>query len=48
MRKLRRDLLACNNCIAGDDCPVLAQVNAVIDSALQAAWDIWQPDQTQP
>ena len=45
LRQLRRDLLACRSCAHVTDCPVLAQFQAVVESALQEVWDEWNSGQ---
>jgi hypothetical protein len=41
MRKLRRDLDACNRCPAYESCPILMEFNAAVQTAIQEINDEW-------
>jgi hypothetical protein len=41
VRKLRRSLRRCGRCEAADGCPILAQIDAAIDAALQEVSQEW-------
>jgi hypothetical protein len=41
MRKLRRDLLACQSCDAAEDCPVLREFNLNVTAAIDQITDEW-------
>jgi hypothetical protein len=41
MRKLRRDLAACSRCPAYETCPILVEINAAIQNAIQEVNDEW-------
>ena len=43
VRKLRRDLKACDSCLVGvNACPLLQNLNSTIQSAIQQVVDEWQ------
>ena len=41
MRKLRRDLDACNRCPANEGCPILMEFNAAVQTAITEVNDEW-------
>jgi hypothetical protein len=41
LRKLKRDLKACEKCPENDDCPILADFRSLVNTAIQEVTDEW-------
>jgi hypothetical protein len=44
LRRLRRDIAHCNTCSALDTCPLLANLNETIQTAINQVLDEWQSE----